>query len=247
MATGVSPNTLIFGALVVGLSSSLIACFLDIATPFASAYSERVMAQGVEQGVDDGADVASWIPVSGGALRLQASTSEVLYGVEFVSADGGLSRVVADYATWVQGEWRLMGGMLYGADGSGSAVEAVDVVALPPPDALEVVLQGARLSYQSVTTLGVIGTDDAETWWHYRVSRILLVAILALWGFVFGAAFTLSPVLAASLATISGATVLSIEMALVQVAVSPAWIWAVLFLAALSTATLHRRRGITLV
>ena len=246
LATGVSPSTLLCGALTVGLSSSLVACILDSATPIANNHAERVAAQASEQGVTPVEGEAAWVPITGGALRVEASTTGELFGLEYVSSESGLSRVTADSAVWVQGEWLLSGGLLYGAGDNLASGDPVAVVDLPPPAALSVILQGARLSYQSVSTLGAIGTDEAGVWWHYRLSRILLVTVVALWGFVFASAFPLAPVSAASLATISSAAVLSVEMVLVQLGAFYLWIWGVSFLAVLATAVLYRRRGITL-
>ena len=247
MATGVSPSTLLYGALVVGVSASLAAAVLDSLTPIANRHAELVVAEAADTIVSDVGNEASWIPVTGGALRVEAYSSGELLGLEHVSFEDGLTRVLADSAVWSGGEWLLYGGMSYGIRGNMELSEPAGSVDMPPPEALSVILQGARLSYQSASTLAALGTEKSSAWWHYRVSRIFLVTVLALWGFVFAAAFPFAPVSSASLATISSAVILSVEMVLVQVGALYFWMWLCLALAVLVTLFVFRRRGVALL
>jgi hypothetical protein len=247
LATGVPPLILLWGALTVGLFSSMVASALDLATPAANSYSERSIAPSFQHSGRISDDERNWVPLSGGALRVGSSAHGELIGVEYVSLGDGMSRVVADSAVWSQGRWRLIGGVIYGEGNNLAEGEPVDLIDLPPPNALSILLEGARLSYQSIATLGVIGTEEAAVWWHYRVTRILLVTVLAVWGFIFAAAFPLAPMTTSSLATITGAIFLSVEMMLVHLAAVPAAFWALNLSAVIVMVVIYRRRGVTLI
>lgn len=245
MATGVSPLVLLSGAFTVGLLSSVAASALDLATPAANSYSESAIASSFQQvGAED--DDRDWVPLSGGAIRVGSSSFGELFALEYVSLDSGMSRVVADSAVWSQGEWHLRGGVIYGEGNNLAEAGPVDLIDLPPPNALSILLEGSRLSYQSIVTLEAIGTESASVWWHYRVTRILLVTVLAVWGFVFAAALPLAPMTTSSLATITGAMFLSVEMMLVNLQALPASFWLLNLSAVILMVVIYRRRGVIL-